>query len=206
MLILVVQFYTRYICQSMKIFRKYIESYTDLPNDEWNIIERAFERKVFQKNELILTQGSVCNHFYFLEKGLVRFFVWKEGADVTKFFTMAPYCFTSSCSFRNRRPALENIQAIEETIVWQVTLAKADELLELQHWNVFTRRFLLEVQQHTDDLLMESKTDTAGERYRRLMERYPSVINKIPVRHLASFLGIEPQSLSRIRRKMVWGS
>jgi CRP-like cAMP-binding protein len=185
----------------MLAFRKFIENYTELSEPDWQVISQAFERKEFRKNELILGEGCICRYFYFLEEGLIRFFVMNDGDDVTKFFTAAPYCFTSKDSFRHQKAAQESIQALEKTVVWQTTLKQANELLELKSWNTFTRKFVHEVQSYVEELLMESKTKTAEERYHKLKINYPEIIQKIPLKHLSTFLGIAPQSLSRIRKK-----
>lgn len=186
----------------MIAFRKFIEHYTPVPADEWDIIRQAFERKEFDRNEIILEAGKICRQFYFLEEGLIRFFQLVDGNDITKFFTAAPYCFTSKESFRNQKPATENIEALEKTIVWQTTFSQANELLELKSWNTFTRKFVHEVQSYTEELLMQSKTETAESRYFELLAKHPDIIRKIPLKHLSSFLGIAPQSLSRIRKNM----
>jgi CRP-like cAMP-binding protein len=185
----------------MIAFRRFIERYTKLSDADWQIIQQAFERKEFAKNEIILAEGDVCKYFYFLEEGLIRFFILKDGNDITKFFTTAQYCFTSKNSFRTRIPSQENIQALECTIVRQSTLNQVNELLELKSWNIFTRKFIHEVQSYTEDLMFEIKTETAEQRYEKLLEKYPYLIHKIPLKHLSSFLGIAPQSLSRIRKK-----
>lgn len=185
----------------MIAFRKFIEKYTSVPDSEWNIIGQSFDQKVFAKNEFILEEGKICRYFYFLEEGLIRFSLLVNGNDITKFFTMAPYCFTSKDSFRNQKPSAESIQALEKTVVWQTTFIRANELLELKSWNEFTRKFVHEVQSHTEDLLMQAKTETAENRYYQLLEKYPDVIHKIPLKHLSTFLGIAPQSLSRIRKR-----
>ncbi len=185
----------------MHPFRKFIENYTEISDKEWDVINNAFEQKEFARNELILMEGHICRYFYFLEEGLIRCFVLKEGNDITKFFTTAPYCFTSKDSFRNCTPAMENIQAITRTIVWQTSLEQANQLLELKSWNTFTRKFVHEVQSYTEELLLENKTETAEQRYLKLQVLYPDLLPKIPLKHLSSFLGIAPQSLSRIRKK-----
>jgi CRP-like cAMP-binding protein len=185
----------------MKAFRKFIEGYTHISAADWEVIQMAFERKEFAKNEIILEEGNICRHFYFLEEGIIRFFVFNDGNDITKFFTLAPYCFTSKNSFRTRTPAQESIQALDRTIVWQTTLNHANELLELKSWGDFTRKFVHEVQSYTEQLLLENKTETAEQRYGKLLVKHPDIIQKIPLKHLSTFLGIAPQSLSRIRKK-----
>jgi len=185
----------------MEALKSFINKYTALPEAEWKEISKHFEKKVFRKDELILEQGTICRHFWFLEKGLVRFFVLLDGKELTRFFTTAPYCFTSKDSFRQRKAAVENIQALETTHTWQINLEHSQQLLEVKAWESFTRNFLHEVQSHIEELLMEMATETAESRYLKLLARYPDLIKKIPLNYLSGFLGIAPQSLSRIRKK-----
>ncbi len=77
-----------------------------------------------------------------------------------------------------------------------------NELEKIESWNTFIRKLVNEVQEYTETFLMEVRTETAEKRYEKLMQRYPTVIHKIPLKHLSSFLGIAPQSLSRIRKKL----
>jgi CRP/FNR family transcriptional regulator, anaerobic regulatory protein len=80
---------------ALDTLKQFIERYTELPADEWKDISQCFEKKVIKKEEVILEAGAVCKHLYFLESGLLRFYLNKDGNDVTKFFTEAPYFFTS---------------------------------------------------------------------------------------------------------------
>lgn len=185
----------------MHPFRQFIANYSPLTDEEWMAVENAIERVEFSRNQLILHEGDICRYFYFLEKGLVRYFIIHEGNDITKFFTVAPYCFTSQHSFKNRVPALESIHALEDLVAWRMPLEKVAELGALPLWTLFTRKFLQEVQFNIEELMMQARTGTAGTRYKRLAEQYPHVINRIPLKYMAGFLGIAPQSLSRIRKK-----
>jgi CRP-like cAMP-binding protein len=189
----------------MSAFRNFIESYVRLPDEEWEAIADVLTPVEYKKNEIILQAGEVCRFFGFLEKGLLRYFVEHDGNEVTKFFTVAPYCFTSAYSFRNQVPATESIQALEHSMVYTISLKNADLLLELKHWAAFTRKFTQEVQYQTEQLMMEAKTTPATERYRLLMENHPGIIQRIPLKHLSGFLGIAPQSLSRIRKNYIRG-
>lgn len=185
----------------MDSFRNFLEQYVPVPYSEWQVIMQAFDRKEFARNELILSEGKICRYFYFIEKGLVRFFSATDGNDITKFFTVAPYCFTSKNSFLYQTPSKESIQALENTVIWQITLEESNALLELKSWSTFTRKFVHEVQSYTEDLMMQIKTETAEQRYLKLLEKHPEIIHRIPLKHLSSFLGIAPPSLSRIRKK-----
>ncbi len=187
----------------MDTFRQFIENYTPLSDEDWKQISMCFEKRVVEKDEILLQEGNTCRHLYFIESGLLRYFINKDGNDITKFFTEAPYCFTSQVSFTSERPATENIQAIEQSIIWQTTLKKANELLELKSWNTFVRKLIQEVQYYTEEILQEIQTETAENRYRKMIETNPQLLQRVPLKHLASYFGIAPQSLSRIRKKIV---
>ena len=183
--------------------REFINRYTTLSPDDWQVIKKEFQRNEFQKDEIILQEGKICRYFYFFESGLLRFFYNIDGQDVTKTFTIAPYCFTSKISFRNQSPAGESIQALEKTVVWRITYEQYKNLEKLNSWNIFMRKLLNEIQEFTEKLMLESKTQTAESRYQYLLDNYPAdLLQKIPLKHLASFLGIAPQSLSRIRNNL----
>jgi CRP-like cAMP-binding protein len=183
-------------------FRNFIERYADVTDKDWEIISTCFEQRFFEKDEIILMEGKICRHLYFLENGLLRYYINKDGNEITKFFTEAPYCFTSQVSFTDQKPATENIQAIERSIVWQTTLVKANEMLQLKSWNTFIRKLIQEVQYFTEGILEEIQTETAENRYKNMLKKEPEFLQRIPLKYLASYFGIAPQSLSRIRKKI----
>jgi signal-transduction protein with cAMP-binding, CBS, and nucleotidyltransferase domain len=112
--------------------RKFIANYTLLPLSEWEQISHCFEKRIVEKDEIVLQEGKVCRHLYFVESGLLHFYISKEGNNITKFFTEAPYFFTSQASFNAQKPANENIQAIERSIIWQITFNQVNGLYRLK--------------------------------------------------------------------------
>jgi CRP-like cAMP-binding protein len=187
----------------VEAFRQFIENYTTVSDKDWKQISACFDKRVIEKGEMLLQEGKVCKHLYFIESGLLRYFIYKNGNDITKYFTEAPYCFTSQVSFTTEKPATENIQAIEQSIIWEITLKQANNLLEeLKSWNTFIRKLIQEVQYYTEEILQEIQTETAENRYLKMLEQEPQLVQRIPLKHLASYFGIAPQSLSRIRKKI----
>lgn len=183
----------------MQTLKKFIENYIDIPNGEWNTISDLFKRNVFDKNELIVSEGNICRYFYFLEEGLVHHFINHNGNNTTKFFIPAPYCFTSRLSFLNQTVTNENIQAIEKCVVFQITRQQYHDLMALKSWNTFTRKILNEVQDITQERLFTNLTETAELTYKNMLIQNPNLLSRIPLKCLASYLGITSQSLSRIR-------
>jgi CRP-like cAMP-binding protein len=186
----------------MDNLKLFIEKYTELPKAEWEQITKCFEKRLIKKDEILLAEGKVCKYLYFLESGLLRFYISKDGNDSTKFFTIAPYFFTSQASFNSGKPATENIQALENAIIWRISKKQTEELFLLKSWSSFARKIIQEVQFFTEQILEEIQTETAELRYNKMLTNNPELVQRIALKHLASFLGIAPQSLSRIRKKL----
>lgn len=187
---------------NMHPFRQFINRYVAISDEEWLAIETCLSRREIKKETVLLEEGKVCRHLYFLESGLLRFFVWKDGNDITKFFTEAPYCLTSQKSFVSQQPAKESIETLEDSVLWQMSLEDANRLLSVFVWTEFIRKLIQEVQSFTEEILEELQTETAENRYLKLLERPSPLLQRVPLKHLASYLGIAPQSLSRIRKKL----
>ena len=187
----------------MHAFRKYIASYTPVSNVAWAQIQTCLKSVKVHRGDLILEEGQICRYLYFLEEGLLRFFVWRDGRDVSKFFTAAPYCFTSQRSFTARQPARENIEALEDSILWRISQEDAFKLLEVSAWSDFVRKLIQEVQFNTEEILEALQNETAESRYQKMLDNGDELLQRVPLKHLASYLGIAPQSLSRIRKKLL---
>jgi CRP/FNR family transcriptional regulator, anaerobic regulatory protein len=183
--------------------REFIERYSILSDSDWQIIEPLFEKKEFQKNDFIIEEGKICRYFYFLEQGIIRFCKNIDGTDLTKTFTIAPYCFTAKSSFGKQTESEEGIQVLEKAIVWQIAYNNFKGLEAMNAWNIFMRKLLNEIHGYSENYYLEIRTMTAEDRYKKLIQEYPDeLIRKIPLKYLSSFFGIAPQSLSRIRKKL----
>jgi len=111
--------------------------------------------------------------------------------------------FTSQQSFNFQIPARESIIAVEESMVWKMKREDAFALLEMKSWSEFVRLLVQEVQHLTEEIMAEQKVETAETRYRKMLLENSDIVQKVPLKHLASFLGIAPQSLSRIRKNIL---
>jgi CRP/FNR family transcriptional regulator, anaerobic regulatory protein len=187
----------------MHPFRQFIHNYTPLSNADWISVEKHLLRMEVKKESILLQEGKVCRHLYFLESGLLRFFILKKGNDVTKYFTDIPYCFTSIKSFETQKPATESIETLEDTVLWAMTLENVQSLQTLPSWNIFTRKLVQEVQTYTDEILEDLQTETAENRYKKMLFDNDPLLQRVPLKHIASYLGIAPQSLSRIRKSVL---
>lgn len=185
----------------MHPFHNFILRYTKMSNVDWQEVEDCLTKKRYKKGEILLHEGRICKKLYFLESGALRFFITKDGDEISKFFTLPLYCFTSQRSFNNEIPAQESIAALEDSIVWEMSRKDAYELYRLDSWSSFVRKLTQEVQFFTEQILEEIQNYTAEERYCKMIDQGDLLLQKVPLKHLATYLGIAPQSLSRIRKK-----
>jgi len=173
-----------------------------MPQSQWQAIEACLQRQEYPAQSTLLQQGQVCRYLYFLESGYLRFYTFKDGEDVTKFFTEPPYCFTSQRSLTQQAPAREGIETLTPSTIWLMPQQNAFELLEQPAWSTFVRLLVQEVQYYTQEILEELQSQTAEQRYLEMLETQAPILQVAPLKHLASYLGIAPQSLSRIRKKL----
>lgn len=185
----------------MHPFRQYIHEYSRLPDSLWEQLEAGLQRRVYPAKAVLLEYDKVCQKLYFLESGLLRYTLYKEGEEVTKFFTLPPYCFTAQRSFTRQEPSKERIVAVKESVVWELDRQLSFDCLQQVSWSEFIRQLVQEVQYKTEQILADMQTSTAEERYIALLEENSPLVQCVPLKHLASYLGIAPQSLSRIRKR-----
>lgn len=185
------------------IIRYTLETIHPLSESEWKFIEPLFKRKQYSKNEHILSVGEVEKYLYFIEKGVLRSYVDRNESEVTLEFSFEETIFSAYDSFLLQTNSLINVQAITPTVIWRIHY---NELQTIYNkfpignliGRVATEKIYLEKSNRELSLL----TKTAEELYLDLLSQQPELIREIPLKYIASFIGITPQALSRIRRRI----
>lgn len=157
------------------------------------------ERK---KGEYLSRQDQICHRLYFLEKGCLRGYYLKAGREITHWFGFENDFVTSFYSFITRRPAVENIQLLEDSVLYSIS--KTDLELLCDRYADLARLLRLSYEKYyirLEEKYINHQFKTATERYEELIATRPHFIQRIPLRHIASFLGISNETLSRIRTK-----
>lgn len=121
----------------MHPFRAFISLYSNLTDDDWDKIEPCLKYQIFQTNRVILKPGSICKRLYFLESGIIEYFIEKNNEEQITNQVHPPFLFTSTQSFTQRTPSVEGIRAAEESSLWIISRDDAYKLLELPAWNSF---------------------------------------------------------------------
>lgn len=185
-------------------FRHFVNARVSLSQAEWRRVESVMHPQQWQSGSLLLAAGQVCRYLYFLESGLLRFSEWSHEVEKTKFFAVPGEIFTSQISFSQQIPAKEQIEALLPSQTFCIGYEDQQALYDaIPAWSRLFRLVIQEVNGWMEALLLESQTRSAEERYRELLEEEGHWVGKVPLKYLASFLGIAPESLSRIRKKML---
>lgn len=121
----------------MHPFRAYISLYSEVTDRDWLQIEPCISYRMIQSERIILKPGNVCDKLYFLENGTIRFYIHKDGEDITTHEILPPFLFTSAHSFAREIPSLEGIQAIDESYLWEISREDAYKLIEVPSWKKF---------------------------------------------------------------------
>lgn len=154
----------------------------------------------FSRGDLLVREGEICDKLFFIEQGMVRSYYHKEVKDITISFSLAGEFITSMSGFITQQPTYENIEALEDTVVLEFGKEQLNELFEREpKWADIYRTMLEEYYVKLEEHLIFSKFKTAKERYAELLRDKPQIIKTASIGQIASFLGINIETLSRIR-------
>jgi len=154
----------------------------------------------YKKKDIILRPGETCNHIYFVTKGLLRAYYIKDGADVSSVFMEEGDFVLSILSYFRRQPSHEFIEVLEDC---QLCGFHYKDLAELYHkhveFNIVGREFTESYLCLSEERMLGMRKCTAEEKFQFLLDKKTDLINRIPGKDLASYLGVSPETLSRMR-------
>ncbi len=162
----------------------------------------AFVQKEVKRNTLLLREGQYCRDLFFLEKGTLRTFYYHEGKDVTSWIYKEGQFCTAWYSFLKQEPSFEYIEILEDSTVYSISNAAYQQLFqEFPKFERFGRKMMEEQTAFLDYFYKGYLFLSAKERYKLLLSFIPDVEQRMKLGHIASFLGISQETLSRIRTK-----
>lgn len=183
--------------------RQRFDTLSTQTDDDWVRFSSVVEPVTYQKNELLIQAGQVEYYIYYVADGMVRLFLNDDGKDISLDFVFSNDFVSAYSSFLTGQPTAFTIQALSDVQALRFSRSnlltlydqshKAERIGRLIAEQAFLRKTSREVQ---------FLTSNARQRYLHLLEQNPVLVQTISVRHLASYLGIEPESLSRIRREV----
>jgi len=157
----------------------------------------------FRKGKLLLKAGEISDHIYFIKKGAVRGFIRDGAKDITTWITAENEIVSSISSLDMKEPAQENMQAIENCELLALTYSDFQDLyIKFPEFNILARKLLQKYYQDAERRAFIARVTKAEKKYRLFLIRYGHLANRIPLKYIASFLGITLETLSRVRKKL----
>jgi CRP-like cAMP-binding protein len=174
-----------------------------MPQQQAETIAGHFQEKEFSKNDLLLKEGKVCNDYYFFEEGFARAYTFNlQGDEVTTAFYSPRGVVCELFSFFKRIPSGESIQALTDCKTWHLNFEQLQEVFHnMLLFREFGRTILVTAYADLKRRMLSSLHQTAEERYAYLIQTNPDIFQHVPLKQIASYLGITDTSLSRIRKE-----
>ena len=185
---------------SRDVARELARRYSTMTHEELDLLESILVPMKFLKNEMILREGETCNNIYWVVKGLVRQFYYKNGKELTEYMATENNIVMCIESLFLEQPTHLQIKAIEPTVLIAIpkidleTVAMKSVNIQILYRKILEESLILS-QIHADMLRFESAQD----RYQKLIKRQPQLVLRAPLVYIASYLQMTPETLSRVR-------
>lgn len=186
-------------------FKSFVNSYYPVPEEALQSLASIAHIQKLTKNEILLHVGNVSKQFYYIYKGaLIAYFTDESGNTYDKNIFLDNSFAASTVSALLNEPSQFTLQAVEDTILLRLNYRRYKELIyaneDLKSFYIayLEKNWVIEKEQREVSIVMEN----AQVRYQKLLQQYPTIDKRIPLRHIASNLGITPTQLSRIRKAL----
>ena len=180
-----------------------IQSIITLSPAEVDIVKSLFKEKIYKKGEFFLEEGRVCKHVGFVAKGLMRFYINHDGEEKIYDFSQENEYVCNYESFLPQKPSSKIIQALEDSTVFVISYNDLQSLYaKIREGERFGRIAIEFVFLQLLQDLSSFYTETPEVRYERFLKNHADLQQRISQYHVASYVGVKPQSLSRIRKRI----
>lgn len=181
----------------------YFNRQISLEDKEITFLRAHIPLQMIPKGAFLLEEGQVSDAFFFLIKGCIRMFYLVDGTEKTTFFYTENEFVSSYESFTKALPSKHYFQALESSTVAMISKEVAFDLLRLSPKFEFLARAAMEFELSVYQKMIASFiTLNASQRYEQLMQEQPGLIQRIPQHYIATYLGVSPETLSRIRKRI----
>lgn len=186
-------------------FLNLFDSYVKLTESDTELCKQYFEFSSLPKNYITEEENKIPTHLYFIIKGFMRLFYYDDNGDEVTTLIASPNKFiTSFLDFINQKKSDQNLECITDCEVYKIERSKLVALIDV---NENFKKFSLVIFEQATAISQIRANDfatlSAELRYKKLLDHQPEIIQNVPIQYIASYLGIKPQSLSRIRKQMI---
>ncbi|MEZ4858952.1 MAG: Crp/Fnr family transcriptional regulator [Flavobacteriaceae bacterium] len=167
-------------------------------------IVNSFHPLHLKKNAFFVEEGKICTYFCFVESGILQHSILIDSEEKTTYLALKNTYTSALKSFKNQIPSRKNIKAISPCTLWVLTIEKFNSLL--QNNEAFFRFYFHLIENQIfliDDYRIDLLTLSPEARYKKMLQNEPDLLQQVPLRYLASFLGISTRHMSRIRKNSI---
>ncbi|MCF0059118.1 Crp/Fnr family transcriptional regulator [Dyadobacter sp. CY356] len=187
----------------MELLIKTIKDQIETTEKDILVIESLFHKKLLKKGGHLLSAGEVCRNIIFIERGLVRYYTNNDGVEQTHYFNKEGEFVCDYISFLPQVPSTVNIQALEDTVVYQISSEGIQQFYrQVTNGEKFGRLAIEYVFVNVIGQVVSLYTDTPDNRYLKFLSEYPDLVQRIPQYYIAGYVGVKAPSLSRIRKRL----
>jgi len=182
---------------------KAINSFITLSEQDIDIIKKIFIRKEYSKDECILLSGNICKEFFYVQKGVIVHNTINGDNERVIYFSAENEFVCDFESFLNKKPSKKTFLTIEDTVIYSISFESLQDFYKkINEGEKFGRLLMESVFIDTVGHLITSFTESAEQQYLRFIKKFNHIQQRVPQYYIASFIGVTPQSLSRIRRQI----
>jgi CRP-like cAMP-binding protein len=181
-----------------------IEKHVSLTEAERRYFTSLLSARELDRKEVLLYQGQVCSKFNFVVEGILRaYYVDKEGNESIVMFAISDWWITDIYSFTTQQPAIMQIDALEKSLILQLKKEDLERLfVEMPKFERFFRVIMQNSYVREQLRSIQNLSIPAEERYLNFRDKYPDFIRRLPQKQIASYLGVTPEFLSKIRNQL----
>ena len=187
----------------MEEIKKFIDHIHPMHSADWDFFASKLHKETVKKTATLIKIGEVENYLFFISEGIVRYYIPQKESDLTFGFLFENEFVTAYDSFITRMHYPYQIETLTKATLWRISFEDLQEVYKkTESGNIIGRRmaenmFLIKSKR---EIALLSKT--AEERYLDLFRERPNLLKQIPLKYIASYIGVTPQALSRIRKRI----
>lgn len=173
-----------------------------VPKEMALFFEKSCYNSSFKKGKHLLRTGEICRHMFFVKKGVVRGYLKEGNREITTWITAENEMVTVVSSFDFQQPSIMNMQALEDCELLTIGYEDLQNLYNNSpEFNVIARKMLLKYYRDAEARALIARLSNAETKYRHFLELHPNLATRVPLKYIASYLGINFETLSRVRKR-----
>jgi len=178
----------------------YLDSIFPLSEGCRETLTTHLRHKEVPKKELLLRAGHICQNIYFIEKGLLRCYYFKNEAEISSWFMLEGDVVVSVESFFYQKVSYESIQALEDSSLYYISYKELQDIYRrFPEFNYVARVMTEKYYCLSEQRLYSIRMMRASERYEYMIQHHPMLLSRVPAKYVASYLGITPEMFSKIK-------